>query len=329
VRQGLAARGAREADAALDTGWSGELPPFAAGEEDRHDENEVEAHRLTPDETTMGKDPRPIGSGRMESRLPSMAGSRSSRSKASLVQEHPMPSNRQSLFALAALSCACDSQAGGGYLGEPLASFPGYVSSAGDGRLEAAMLWQRGAPPSTNDQELATRAPVQTGFPARFMLHLYQPPPAAARRTLAPGQVPYARANAGAVPYGVAASFNGTAPAAGSGPFGIDANHWIVYLPSDVPPGSLMEWWLGEALPAGFHLLRVTKVYGECMSAAQLDACAADLAGRGVPDDGTADPGTGRSFCRASYRLSVPPRDEQLVLDLAPPGPSPGPGCPG
>jgi hypothetical protein len=236
-----------------------------------------------------------------------------------------MPSNRQSLLALAALSCACDPQAPGSYLGEPLASFQGYVASAGVGRLEAAMLWQRGAPPSTNDQELATRAPVQTGFPARFTLHLYQPPPAAARRTLAPGQVPYARANAGAVPYGVAASFNGTAPAAGSGPFGIDANHWIVYLPSDVPPGSLMEWWLGEALPAGFHLLRVAAA--GCMSAAQLDACAADLGRRGVPDDGTADQGTARSFCRAPYRLSVPPRDEDLVLNLGPGAPSAG-GCP-
>src|SRR5258707_14099713 len=115
-----------------------------------------------------------------------------------------MPSNRRSLIALAALCCACDPQAGGGYLGEPLASFPGYVASAGVGGLEAALLWQRGPPPSTNDQELATRAPVQTGFPARFTLHLYQPPPPAARRTLAPGQGPYPRAKAGPVPPGVA-----------------------------------------------------------------------------------------------------------------------------
>ena len=236
-----------------------------------------------------------------------------------------MPSNR-SLIALAALSCACDPQADGGYLGEPLASFPGYVASAGVGALEAAMLWQRGLPPSTDDQELATRAPVQTGFPARFTLHLYQPPPAAARKTLAPGQVPYARANAGAVPPGVAVASGGVAAAGHPTPFGIDAKHWIVYLPSDVPPGSLMEWWLGKALPAGFHLLRVTAL--TCMPAAQLEACAADLARRGVADDGTENPGTARSFCRAPYRLSLAPADEELVLDLAPPDPPSAGACP-
>src|SRR5947209_14158059 len=97
-----------------------------------------------------------------------------------------MRSTRHPLLALAALACACDPQADGKYLGEPLASFDGYVSRAGVAPLEAAMLWQRGPPPSANDQELATRAPVRTGFPASFTLHLYQPPPAAARRTLAP-----------------------------------------------------------------------------------------------------------------------------------------------
>jgi hypothetical protein len=236
-----------------------------------------------------------------------------------------MPSNRRSLIPLAALCCACDPQAGGGYLGEPLASFPGYVASAGVGGLEAALLWQRGPPPSTNDQELATRAPVQTGFPARFTLHLYQPPPAAARRTLAPGQVPYARANAGAVPPGIATAGANGAPAAAPPPFGIDANHWIVYLPSDVPPGSLMEWWLGKALPAGFHLLRVSAV--DCFPAAQLAACVADLARRGVVDDGTGNPGTALSFCRAPYRLSLAPPDEDLVLNLAL-GPGGAGGCP-
>src|SRR6266481_7469470 len=101
-----------------------------------------------------------------------------------------MRSTRFSPLALATLFCACDPQADAGYLGEPLMTLQGHVTSSGPmPALEAAMLWQRGAPPSTNDQELATRAPVQTGFPARFTLHLYQPPPAAARRTLAAGQV--------------------------------------------------------------------------------------------------------------------------------------------
>src|SRR5262249_14702683 len=146
---------------------------------------------------------------------------------------------------------ACDPQASSEYLGEPLITLPGYVASAGPAPLEAAMLWQRGPPPSTNDQELATRAPVRTGFPASFTLHLYQPPPAAARKTLAPGEVTFARANAGAVPYGIAASAVGglgAAPSATNGAYGIDPLHWVVYLASDVPAGSLTEWWLGAAL---------------------------------------------------------------------------------
>jgi hypothetical protein len=124
----------------------------------------------------------------------------------------------------------------------------------------------------------------------------------------------------------VATGSGNGAPAAGPSTYGIDAKHWIVYLPSDVPPGSLMEWWLGEALPAGFHLLRVMAVTG-CTSAAQLNACAADLARRGAPDDGAEGPGTARWFCRAPYRLSLAPADEQLVLDLAPGPPAAG-GCP-
>src|SRR5438067_12438130 len=140
----------------------------------------------------------------MQARLPAIDWSRSLECWSGFAWEAPMRSVRPPLIALAALSCACDPQAGGGYLGEPLATFDGYVSSASVAPLEAAMLWQRGPPPSNDDQELATRARVEAGFPARFTLRLYQLPSAAARRTLAPGEVPYARANAAAVPYGIA-----------------------------------------------------------------------------------------------------------------------------
>jgi hypothetical protein len=230
-----------------------------------------------------------------------------------------MRSGRHLPLAITALVCACDSQADSGYLGEPLITLPGYVKSAGAAPLEAAMLWQRGPPPTANDQELATRAPVRTGFPATFTLHLYQPPPAAARRTLAPGEVTYARANAGAVPYGIAASAVGALPGPagpGNAAYGIDPNHWVVYLAADVPPGSLTEWWLAGALAAGFHLMRVTAVNPQCISQDQLNACVADLVQRGVPDDGTVNEGTARFFCLAPYRLSLAPPGEQLVLEL-------------
>ncbi len=228
---------------------------------------------------------------------------------------------------------SCQSQADSGYLGEPLVTLHGRVESSGNAQgLEAAMLWQRGDPPSSNDEELATRAPVQAGFPATFTVHLYQPPPAAARRTLAPGEVTYARANAAAIPAGIAAAAVPAVLSGASSPnssSGIDANHWVMYLASDVPPTSLTAWWLGAALPAGFHLLRVAAVDPKCITSAQLDACAADLVKRGVPDDGSSNPGTARFFCLEPYRLSPAPDGEELVLQLGTAGLGPAGGsCP-
>lgn len=232
--------------------------------------------------------------------------------------------------AILALLCACEPQADSGYLGEPLVTLRGQVTSSGPlPPLEAAMLWQRGAPPSTNDQELATRAPVQTGFPASFTVHLYQPPPARARRSLAPAEVTFARANAGAVPYGVAAEAAeaSPAPSGASAGYGLDPNHWVIYLAADVPPQSITAWWLGAALHAGFHFLRVTPFNPQCFKPGELDACAADLAARGAPDDGTNAPGTARSFCLAPYRLSLAPPGEQILLDLGTAGLASGGGC--
>jgi hypothetical protein len=193
------------------------------------------------------------------------------------------------------------------------------------------MLWQRGPPPSTGDQELATRAPVEAGFPAGFTIRLYQPPPGAARRTLRAGEVSFARANAAAVPLGIApGDVAGLPTGAAGGSYAFDAGHWIVHLDADVPRASLMEWWLGAALPRGYHLLTVTPVDPACIGAAELEACVGRLLVLGLEDDGTAAEGTARAFCLAPYRLAPAGPDELIVLRLgAPPGP-PGGGsaCP-
>jgi hypothetical protein len=240
-----------------------------------------------------------------------------------------MRSSPVGALALAAL-LSCDPQTDANYLGEPLVTLHGHViSSEPLPPLEAAMLWQRGEPPSTDDQELATRAPVETGFPASFALRLYQPAPATPRRRLLPGEVTYARANAAAVPYGISAMQVRGLPVAANPGYGLDADHWVIYLASDVPLGSLTAWWLGAAMPAGFHLLRVALVDPKCMTQAELDACAADLVRRGVPDDSTSRPGTARSFCLAPYRLAPAPPDEQLLLKLGTVGLGPSGGtCP-
>jgi hypothetical protein len=233
------------------------------------------------------------------------------------------------LIALLAL-CGCDPQADAAYPGQPLVTLHGQVQSSGTlPPLEAAMLWQRGPPPSTNDEELATRAPVVSGFPASFTLHLYQPPPAAALRTLAPGEATFARANAAAVPLGSTQAQLGGLPAANNPGYGLDADHWVMYLGTNVPPASLTAWWLGAALPAGFHLVRATAMDPRCLTGAALDACAADVASRGVNDDGSSNPGTARWFCLQPYRLAPAPPDEVLVLQLGSVGLGPAGGtCP-
>ena len=62
-------------------------------------------------------------------------------------------------LALAAglAAAGCDAQADRDYRGEPLVTLRGEVEGTPPlPPLEAAMLWQRGPPPSTDDQELAT-----------------------------------------------------------------------------------------------------------------------------------------------------------------------------
>ncbi len=234
-------------------------------------------------------------------------------------------------LALAASAPGCDAQADRYYQGEPLLTLRGQV--AGDPplpALEAAMLWQRGPPPSTNDQELATRAPVEAGFPAAFTIRLYQPPPAAARRTLADGEVSFERGNAAALPYGIA---TGNVPGLPGPPqtassYGVDVDHWIVHLDRDVPASSLTEWWLGAALPAGYHLVKVTAVDPACVTPAELEACVGALLVRGVPDPGTQDPGTARWWCLQPYRLAPAAPDELIVLRLGVYAPQPPTACP-
>lgn len=232
---------------------------------------------------------------------------------------------RSCLLALFIVSC--DPQADSSYPGEPLITLRGQVKSSGTlPALEAAMLWQRGDPPSTGDQDLATRAPVQTGFPATFTAHLYHPPPAAARRTLAQGEPVYARASAAAVPHGIAAEQLAGGAAASPGGFsgyGIDAGHWVVYLDTDVGAGSLTDWWLGAPLRQGFHLLRVAAVNPKCLTPAALGACVSDLMSRGLTTT------SARAFCLAPYRLSPAPPTEELTLDLGAVGLGSGEGpCP-
>jgi hypothetical protein len=229
-------------------------------------------------------------------------------------------------LAIAALA-ACDAQTDAGYSGEPLVTLRGRVESQGQlPPLEAAMLWQRGPPPGTDDQLLATRAPVTSGFPASFTLRLYTPPPAEAFRALVPGAPSWARANAAAVPYGVAPSQIPELGSVFNASYTFDPEHWVMYLDAAVAPNSLTEWWLGGALGPGYHLERVLPV--GCPTASDLEACVAELVRRGVSDDGTSSPGTARAYCAAPYRLVPTTVDDPIVLRLGQLGGAPDAGCP-
>jgi hypothetical protein len=230
------------------------------------------------------------------------------------------------VVAVALLVAACDPQADSSYLGEPLVTLRGRIASTSvSAPLEAAMLWQRGPPPSFGDMELATRAPVDAGFPASFTLRLYQPAPASALRALAPGEVTFGRANAAAIPFGIASAQAASAPPTGSMGYGVDASHWVVYLTAPVPADSLTAWWLGAALPRGFALLRVQT---GCPAPEAIAACVEELRRRGVPEDGTGSPGTASGWCREPYRLSPAPEGEEIVLELGTTGSAIPADCP-
>ncbi len=211
----------------------------------------------------------------------------------------------------------CDSQVSPDYPGEPLVSLHGQVTSSSPlplPQLEVGLLWQRGPPPSTGDEQLATKAAVQGEFPAQFILRLYHPAPEAARQPLRTGEVRFARANAAVLPVGIAqpgANFANVNSIA----YALDSQHWFLFLEQPVPTGSLTEWWLGGALPAGYHLLNVLATAPACLQPAQVAACVAELVQRGVPDV-PAGAGEATSYCTATYRLQPASFDEGITLQI-------------
>lgn len=233
------------------------------------------------------------------------------------------------LILLASAGGGCDSQVAPDYPGQPLVSLQGQVTSTSPlplPQLEVGLLWQRGPPPSTSDEQLATRASVKGEFPAQFVLRLYHPAPETARLSLRAGEVRFARANAAVLPVGVAQP-EGAFSNVSSIAYAVDTQHWFLFLEQGVPAGSLTEWWLGGALESGYHLLRVQTTDPTCLSPPKLAACVAGLEARGVPDipSGT---GEATAYCSATYRLLPVSFDEGITLQIgAVPTPSTA-GCP-
>jgi hypothetical protein len=215
------------------------------------------------------------------------------------------------------LGLGCDSQVAPDYPGEPLVTLQGQVTSTSRlplPQLSVGLLWQRGPPPSTDDEQLATQAAIQGEFPAEFILRLYHPAPEAARLPLRTGEVRVARANAAVLPMDVAqptATFSNVSNIA----YALDTQHWFVFLEKDVPTNSLTEWWLGGALSAGYHLLNVLRTDPACFLPAKLANCVAKLAQLGVPDV-PAGSGEATGYCKATYRLQPASFAEGITLQI-------------
>lgn len=225
--------------------------------------------------------------------------------------------------ALLAMACGGSPQADASYPGEPLVGYGGLiqVGEATPPPFEVELAWQPGLPPELSLLRLAGAEAGSTRwtatFPYDFQTTVYQPPPADVFVQLGEGEPWFARANTVTVPAGIRAEGVAALPGSANPAYGTDLTHWLVYLSSSVPRRSLTEWWLrGEGLGAGYHYVRVDTP--RCLSAEELDACAAELVDRGLPDDGTAAAGTARAFCLAllPYRATPVSWDEGGEITL-------------
>jgi hypothetical protein len=147
-------------------------------------------------------------------------------------------------------AAACDPQATTDYLGEPMASVRGVISSdlvdVPDG-LVPYLLWEA---PDLPLIELD----LVLDFPSRFELVLHQPAPDEVLHDLGaaagePSEARIAIAVLETLPLEVAED--------GTYPFGVAEHHVIVYAEADVVAGTRAAALVGGELAAGYHLAEV------------------------------------------------------------------------
>mgnify|MGYP001828356333 CR=1 FL=1 len=172
------------------------------------------------------------------------------------------------LLPLLALS-ACDAQVDPDYPGEPIASLVGTVTNEMQSRTATdpvvGLLWINELTPGGPDTAFGETVAVSGQFPADFTLDVYAPPPPEALNDLsAGGQRPEeSRVGTAAIAVvdgqAVAAFDRGEEPAANSMLGGAD-RHMLVYVETDIQPGSFGEVLLGGQLSAGFHVMDVERL---------------------------------------------------------------------
>jgi hypothetical protein len=227
-------------------------------------------------------------------------------------------------FALTAalLAAACGgSQAGAGYPGEPLAELGGHVDGSDPmPPHDVRLVWQLGAPPSMDEPRFGWQANIfatdVSSSRTDFVVSITYPPALDDFVQLAANELPFARASAAAVPAGTTDELLALLPGSENPAYGLDAGHWIIYLPFPASSGTLTSWWLGGALGSGYHLVSVSAA--PCLTEAELARCVTDLRGFGAPDDPTAS-----DLCLAPYRLSPASKSEELHITLGVEAPQP------
>ena len=171
------------------------------------------------------------------------------------------------VIASSLLLLACDAQVDPRYDGEPLATIKGSIVSSTGGtasHLHTAVVNFRF---TVDDTYHADYAPVVGSFPAQFSIDLDVPPPSDTLNDFTQGgtQPSESRFSTGyifVVRDGVDLNTN---PA--DAIVGIAEEYVLVYVESDVQPGSRSAQFLGGALTAGYHLMKYVP-----MDAAELQA---------------------------------------------------------
>ncbi|WP_437874833.1 hypothetical protein [Sorangium sp. So ce513] len=204
------------------------------------------------------------------------------------------------------LLLACDAQVDPEYRGEPLATIQGAIvdeGGAGAGALYTAILNYNFV---IDDFSRIDSAPVIGSFPAEFRIDLNVPPPAEALNdfTLGGARPSESRFSTGYI----AVLHEGTDPNVDPGALaGIAEEHMLVYVETDVQPGTESERFLGGALTAGYHLMKWAP-----MTEAELQLAREDCEQR------TSEPGK----CNDAHdRLVLNPEefDAEVTIRIAPP----------
>ncbi|WP_437567165.1 hypothetical protein [Sorangium sp. So ce542] len=207
------------------------------------------------------------------------------------------------------LLLACDAQVDPEYRGEPLATIQGAIVDEGGstgGHLRTAILNYNFL---VNDFGHTDIAPVVGSFPAEFRIDLNVPPPAEVlndftRGGARPSESRFSTGYIAVLKEGLDPNVDPASIA------GLAEEYMLVYVETDVQPGTQSERFLGGALSAGYHLMKWAP-----MTEAELqayDACKAtpDPRSCGVAEGGDADD-----------RLVPNPEefDSEVTIRIAPP----------